>query len=138
MKKMLLGLAIVLLCAAVLPVFAEDDAITTRRPRPAIDVQLWARPREVAPGDVVFLAGAVTNFGRLADKVRVSLTVRSRYFVARLGSWDFRLRARQSARFGTRFRVPRLRPGTVLIFEAQARTVRGATDSDAVRVLVVP
>ena len=138
MKRMLLGIGAVLLCAAVLPVFAEDDAIIARRPRPAIDVQLWARPREVAPRDVVFLAGVVTNLGRLADKVRVSLTVRSRYFVARLGSWSFRLRARERARFGTRFRVPRLRPGTVLVFEANARSVRGATDSDAVRVLVVP
>jgi hypothetical protein len=139
MKKMLLGLAAVLLCAAVLPVFAEDDALAATRPRPAIDVQLWARPRIVDPGDVVFIAGQVTNLGRLADKVRVSLSVRSRYFVARLGTWDFRLRAGQSARFGTRYRVPRgLPPETRLLFRAEAQSARGASGEDEIIVILRP
>ncbi len=138
MTKRLVTLTALLLCVAMMPVLAEEDAITSVRPRPAIDVELWARPQEAAPGEIVFVAGQVVNLGRLADKVTVSLTVESRYFAARLGRWDFRLRSRERARFATRFRVPRLRPGTVLVFEANARSVRGATDTDAVRVLVVP
>jgi len=138
MKKALVLITAMLFCAAIMPAFCEEDATADARPRPAIDVEVWARPQLAAPGEVVYVAGQITNLGRLADKVTVCASIRSRYFAARLGCWDFRLRSRESARFGTRFRVPRLRPGTVLVIQADGRSARGATDSDAVRVLVTP
>ena len=134
MKKLLVSLAVLLLCSAVLPALAEDVAPA----RPGIDVELWARPTEVAPGQTVFLGGTIRNLSRSPDAVKVCLAVESRYFAQRLGCFSFRLGPGETARFSSRYVVPRLRPGMVLVFTASATSARGAYDKDAVRVMVVP
>ena len=103
-KKILIGLGTLLICSAAFQILAADGDPSATAPQPGIDVEIWARPTEVSPGEIVYAGGRVTNMGDLPDRVRVYLSVHTRVFSKRLARYEFKLRPGETERFRSKER----------------------------------